>query len=204
MDAWFKWITTLQAIAQNGLAYTKNPYDVERFQQIEAITAEMLEHLTHTPAREILDYFAKESGYATPKLDVRGAVIQNNKILLVRERADNGWTLPGGWADVNATPGENVIKEIREESGYHAKVIKLAALYDRQKHTHSEQWPHIYKAFFLCEITGGEPQENLEISAIDFFPLDALPELSLPRVTPDQIARMFVHAKNLSLPTDYD
>lgn len=204
MDKWLKNITTLQALAQNGLAYTTNPYDVERFQQINQITAEMLHDITTTPVQQIMNYFAKESGYATPKMDVRGAVIQNNKILLVQERVDNGWTLPGGWADVNISAAENIVKEIQEESGYSARVIKLAALYDRQKHAHPEQWPHIYKVFFLCEITGGAPQENLEIAAVDFFPLDALPPLSLPRVTADQIARMFVHAKNPELPTDFD
>jgi ADP-ribose pyrophosphatase YjhB (NUDIX family) len=204
MHNWTKWITDLQALAQNGLAYTQNPFDVERFQRIQQISAEMLEHITEIPHEKISGYFAQESGYATPKLDVRGAVFREDKILLVRERADQRWSLPGGWADVNESAAECTVKEIYEESGYLTKAIKLAALYDRQKHPHPCQWPHIFKAFFICELTGGAAKENLEISEIDFFPLDALPELSLPRVTEWQISRMFAHWKNPELPTEFD
>lgn len=203
-DNWLKWITSLQAIAQSGLTYTQNPYDIERFKQMQTIVAEMLEHITDVPQQKISQFFAREQGYATPKLDVRGALFKDNKILLVQERVDGCWTLPGGWADINESPAENIVKEIFEESGYESRVVKLAALYDRQKHDHPHQWPHIYKAFFLCEITGGAPLINLEVSAIDFFALDNLPPLSLPRVTAKQIARMFEHAKNLTLPTDFD
>jgi ADP-ribose pyrophosphatase YjhB (NUDIX family) len=152
----------------------------------------------------IRDLFAGQVGYATPKIDVRGAVFRDDAILLVKERSDGCWTLPGGWADVGDSPAEAVVREIAEESGYLTRAVKLLALYDRNKHGHPPIPDHAYKLFFLCEIIGGAPAESTETNGVGFFAEDELPNLSLTRVTPAQIARLFAHNRNPNLPTDFD
>lgn len=201
---WLKWMTELQAIAQNGLAYANNPYDIHRFETIRHISAEIAAQYANLPHQEVIELFAAEISYATPKIDVRGAVFRDNKILLVKERADDLWTLPGGFADVNESPSESCIREIVEESGYETKAVKLLAFYDMRKHDHPRQWPHIYKAVFLCELTGGEAKTSIETSDVSFFAENEIPDLSLPRVTPVQISRFFEHAKHPEWPTDFD
>jgi ADP-ribose pyrophosphatase YjhB (NUDIX family) len=204
MNDWLKWITTLQALSQNGLTYAEDPFDVERYEAIHQISTEMLTNISSLSHKEILELFVQEKGYATPKMDVRAGVIKEGKILMVREKSDGLWSLPGGWADVNLSPSESIEKEIREESGYIAKARKLVALYDLRKHSHPTHFYHIYKSLFLCDLEGGEPQINIEISAIDFFAPDDLPPLSLPRVVPSQIAKLFEHYANPDLPTEFD
>ena len=137
-------------------------------------------------------------------LDAAMQVFTEKGILMVRERRDGLWTLPGGWADVNDTPSEAVEKEIRQESGYEAKASKLVAVYDRNQHGHPPYVFHVYKLFFLCELTGGAPAASIETDGVDFFAEDDLPGLSLPRVTPAQIKQMFAHYRNPDLPTDFD
>jgi hypothetical protein len=126
-------ITELQAIAQTGIAYSRDPYDIGRFNRILEICAQMLSENSSHQYTEILELFSRDKGYATPKVDVRAAIFKNNKILLVKEATDNLWSLPGGWADVNLSPAENAIKEIGEETGYKAEIIKLIGIYDRNK-----------------------------------------------------------------------
>src|SRR5262249_51777447 len=145
-----------------------------------------------------------EQGYATPKIDVRGAVFDANRVLLVREQSDGLWTLPGGWADVGESPTEAVVREIREESGFETQVCKLVALYDRRKHAHPPMLFHVYKALFLCDILGGRASPGLETSAAVFFGRDELPQLSIARVTLYQIDRLFAHHANRGLPTEFD
>lgn len=153
----------------------------------------------------VLELYAQEAGYATPKVDVRGAVFRDNAILLVREASDGRWALPGGWADVHDSPSESVVREIAEESGFETKVRKLAAVLDRSRHPHVPVRPfHIYKMFFVCELTGGAPRPNHEIQDVGFFEEDAIPELSLGRVLPFQIERMFAHWRRPDLPTEFD
>jgi ADP-ribose pyrophosphatase YjhB (NUDIX family) len=135
---------------------------------------------------------------------VRGVVFSNQKILLVKERSDGKWTLPGGWADINESASEAVKREVWEESGFDVQVVKLLAFSDKQKHDHPPHLPHTYKAFFLCQIVDGKPTPSVETSAVEFFTDNNLPDLSLPRVTPKQIARIFEHAANLDWPTDFD
>ncbi|MCB0307182.1 MAG: NUDIX domain-containing protein, partial [Calditrichaeota bacterium] len=159
---------------------------------------------SNLPPAQIVDILRREAGYPTPKVDVRGAVFRNNQILLVRERSDGRWTLPGGWADVNETPAECVVKEVREESGYHTRAVKLLAVWDKSQHSHPEHFFHTYKLFFRCEITGGAPAESLETDGVDFFNEDNLPPLSTDRTTPEQIRRMFVHYRNPDLATEFD
>jgi ADP-ribose pyrophosphatase YjhB (NUDIX family) len=140
----------------------------------------------------------------TPKVDVRGGVFDGDKVLLVRERSDGRWTLPGGWVDVNDAPSEAVVREIFEESGYRAKATKLAMLVDKNKHPHPPSVHHIYKLFFLCELTGGAPRTSNETDGVDFFPVHSLPELSVGRALSSQIERLYEHQLNRGLPTDFD
>ncbi len=199
-----KWASEIQSISQNGLTFAQSDYDKERYQQLQNIAAHMMASISDMPVEKILGLFHDQSGYATPKVDVRGAIFQGDKVLMVKETTDGRWTLPGGWADRDYSPAYCVQKEIFEESGFEAKVLKLVALYDKWKHEHPKQWPHTYKCFFLCEITGGEPRTSIETSAVEFFPINALPELSLPRVTAAQIQRCYAHFLNLDLATDFD
>ncbi|MBH8561828.1 NUDIX hydrolase [Nostoc sp. CENA67] len=201
---WLEWAQKLQAIAQIGLTYSEGPYDIERYKQLRAIAAEIMATYSKVEHGYVLDLFAQEIGYATPKVDVRGAVFRDNTILLVKERADGYWTLPGGWADVGESPSEVVVKEIFEESGYQTRPIKLLAVYDRDKQGHPPFPFYIYKLFFQCEIIGGSPSTSLETEEVNFFLEDALPELSLGRVLPAQITRLFHHYRHPDLPTDFD
>lgn len=195
----------LQALAQTGLAYTTGPYDRERYEAVSGIAAELMAMQCATPPETFRQLFAAQDGYATPKVDVRAAVFREGKVLLVREAADGLWTMPGGWADVNDTPTDAVEREALEESGFRVRAVKLAAVFDRAKHGHEPPFPfHIYKLFFLCEIRGGSPRTSVETLAVDFFAQDALPPLSTSRLVPAQVLRMFAHAANPALPTDFD
>jgi ADP-ribose pyrophosphatase YjhB (NUDIX family) len=205
LPKWLEWARRLQAISQNGLVYARNEFDIERYQAIRQIAAEMMALGSNTQPHRILDLFAGEVGYATPKVDVRGVVFRDDALLLVREREDNRWTLPGGWADVNETPSEAVVREVFEESGYQTYAVKLLALYDRSKHAHVPPFPfHIYKLFFLCEITGGESGRSAETAEAAFFRAGEIPELSVSRVTASQVARFFEHLRHPEWPTEFD
>jgi len=194
----------MQALSQTGLTYAGDPYDRARYEELREIAAEMLAAPLAAAPSELAGLFRAEEGYATPKVDVRGVVIQDEQVLLVRERSDGLWTLPGGWADVGDTPSRSVEREIWEESGYEAKAVKLLALYDRNLHDHPPMAFHVYKAFFRCEITGGARALSNETDGVDFFALNALPPLSVERVTAGQIARFFDHARHPNWPTDFD
>jgi len=202
---WLAWARKLQAIAQSGLAYCKDHFDIERYHQIRGIAAEMMMTGTSLPAdASIGQIFASQEGYATPKVDVRVAAFRDGKVLLVREASDHCWTLPGGWADVGEPPSVAAARETREESGFEVRVTKVAALYDRELHGHPYFAFHAYKVFFLAEVLGGSAQSSHETLGADFFPDDAIPPLSLSRVTPNQVAHMFEHYRNPELPTSFD
>jgi ADP-ribose pyrophosphatase YjhB (NUDIX family) len=201
---WLRWVQRLQAIAQNGLAYSQDPFDRERFEQVRSVAADILAAASPLDPALIRDLLWGERGYATPKIDVRGAVFQGQRLLLVREASDGLWTLPGGWADVRESPTAAVGREIWEESGFTTTVTKLIALYDRQKHAHPPMFFHVYKAFFLCDLVGGSATLSHETSAVEFFGLADLPQLSTPRVTAQQIERCFAHYLNPALPTEFD
>jgi ADP-ribose pyrophosphatase YjhB (NUDIX family) len=201
---WLDWTQRLQAIAQNGLTYARDPYDVERYEQIRDLAAEIATAHTDSGLEYIRGLFAQQAGYATPKVDVRGAVFRDDMILLVKERSDGGWTLPGGWADVGDSPADAVVREIAEESGYQTRAVKLLAFYDRNRHGHPPYPFHAYKIFFQCELIGGAAATSGETEEVGFFSEDALPELSLTRVMPAQIARLFEHYRHPEWPTDFD
>jgi ADP-ribose pyrophosphatase YjhB (NUDIX family) len=204
MDRWLEWARRLQAIAQNGLTYADNHFDRERYAAVREVAAEMTATHSDTKLEFVRDLFAQEVGAATPKVDVRAAVFRDNSILLVQERSDGLWTLPGGWADVNESPSEAVVREVYEESGYRTRAVKLLGFYDRDRHGHPPFPFHVYKLFFQCELVGGAPAPSHETEAVGFFREDALPELSLPRVMPAQIARSFEHLRHPEWPTDFD
>ncbi|HEX2887084.1 NUDIX hydrolase [Vineibacter terrae] len=205
---WLTWARQLQAIAQTGLAFSRDVYDRERYEAIRALAAQIMTEHSDADLRHVEGLFAGQAGYATPKVDVRAAVFRDDgRILLVRETADGGrWTLPGGWADVNQSPRESVVREVREEAGVEVSVRKLAAVYDRERHPHRPPYPfHIYKLFFVCDLIGGDPRPGVETSEAAFFAARDVPaDLSLSRVLPQQISRMFEHAAAPDLPTDFD
>lgn len=200
----FEWARKVQAIAQNGLAFATNPYDRERYEQLADLVSQILASEIGYPESTAQKLWQHEEGYATPKVDVRGALFRGPKILMVRERSDGRWTLPGGWADINDSPSEAVVREIYEESGFKSRVIKLAAVYDRNRHDHPPMLYHVYKLFFLCEEVGGEAATSEETDEIGFFALDELPELSTARITQGQIERLFEHEFRRELPADFD
>lgn len=149
--------------------------------------------------------FDAQCGYATPKLDIRGVIFNDEKVLLVRELADGGrWTLPGGWVDINESPSHAVEREVLEEAGKLVKARKLLAVYDRNQHGHPPTVFHSYKIFVLCDLLGEATASVLETSDPTFFLLSEMPELSPSRVTPEEISRMFEHLHDPSLPTFFD
>jgi ADP-ribose pyrophosphatase YjhB (NUDIX family) len=203
-QGWLDWARRVQALAQNGLTYTEGAFDRERYLELRRIAAEMLAAVSVADADRIEELLSMEEGYATPKVDVRGVVLRGDGILLVREAEDGLWTLPGGWADGGNTPSEAVVAEIREESGYETRAVRLLAVLDRDRHGHPPLRWHVYKLFVLCELIGGEPRHSLETTGVGFFHPDALPPLSLGRVTAGQIRRMLALAGDPSAPPDLD
>ena len=202
---WLDWAKELQAIAQNGLTFAKDPFDIDRYRRIRELAAEMMARGSDTPFESVRRLFEGETGYTTPKVDTRGVVFREGCILLVQERSDGGWTLPGGWADPLESVTESVVREVREESGYETRAVKLLAVYDRSKHPHEPPMPHhVYKLFVRCELIGGAPADSVETGSAQFFAEDAIPPLSRTRVTSGQVARMFDHLRHPDLPTDFD
>jgi ADP-ribose pyrophosphatase YjhB (NUDIX family) len=201
---WLDWARRLQAIAQNGLTYATNHFDVDHYRAVHKVAAEMMASNSETDWSQIQQLLDGESGYATPKIDVRGVVFRNKELLLVRELEDNRWTLPGGWADVGESPGEAVTREVFEESGYQTRAVKLLAVYDRARHAHVPHPFHIYKLFFLCEIVGGSAADSVETKDAAFFEEGNIPELSVSRTTAAQISRLFEHHRHPEWQTDFD
>lgn len=204
VSQWLEWVRKLQAIAQNGLTYAENYFDRERYEAVREIAAEMMAAYSGSELESVRNLFARQAGAATPKVDVRAAVFQDGAVLMVKERSDGCWTLPGGWADVNEAPSEAIVREVYEESGYRTRVVKLLAFFDRDLHGHPPYPFHVYKVFFQCELAGGVALPSEETEAVAFFREDALPDLSLTRVTPSQIVRLFEHYRHPDWPTDFD
>jgi ADP-ribose pyrophosphatase YjhB (NUDIX family) len=201
---WLQWTKTLQSIAQNGLTFAQNPYDRERYTHVQRVAAEIMSAYSGTDFAQALDFFQREQGYATPKVDVRGAIFRNNEILMVLERDDGRWSLPGGWADVGETPAEVAEREVLEESGYRARAVRLLAVYDRDRQGHPPLPFHVYKIFLQCDLLDDSPTPHADCGDAAFFPEGKLPELSLTRVTQAEIARTFEHLHDPRLPADFD
>lgn len=201
------WLTIgreLRALAQTGLTFSRDPYDRQRYERIRELAASLIAHGSTEEYSVLLEIFRHETGYSTPKVDVRAAAFVEGRVLLVREISDGAWTLPGGWADVNESAAESAVREVAEESGYQARVVKLAAVYDYRKRNRPHHLDSIYKLFFICELTGGSARASIETSEAAFFTRDALPPLSTGRTSAEQIERMFQHAEQADLPTDFD
>lgn len=204
-EKWLVWVKQLQAIAQIGLTYTEDAYDRERYEQIQVLAAEIAAEYTGVAQGNIEKLFQHERGYATPKVDVRGAVFNDaGQVLLVKEARSGEWTLPGGWADVWDTPAQGVEREIREESGYDATATKLVACYDRTNQGYRSSEFSIYKLFFLCTLQGGSAQTSHETTEVSFFAADALPPLDEGRTLKKHLLRCFAHYQDSSLPTEFD
>ena len=194
----------LKAIAQIGLTLSEDAFDRQRYARIQELSATLIAKGSDGDAAQVLELFQREVGYATPKVDVRGAAFREGRVLLVREVSDGGWTLPGGWADVNQTAAECVIREISEESGFQARVLRLAAVHDYRKRNRLHHIDSIYKMFFICELVGGSARPSQETSDVGFFSRSELPMLSAGRTTAEQIELMFRHAEHPELPADFD
>lgn len=189
-ETWLSWAIELQALAQAGLFYSKDIYDIERFSRIREIAAEMIASPAGLPLERVKDLFCNETGYQTPKLDTRAAVFQQDKILLVQE--NNGlWSLPGGWVDVDLSVGENTIKEVKEEAGLDVRTRMVIAVQDRKKHNPEIYAYNICKVFVLCDLLGGSFQANSETIASGWFTMDSLPPLSENKNTRSQIQMCF-------------
>ncbi len=201
---WLDWAQRLQALAQTGRNFTGDPFDRQRYDTVHQIVAEMLAAGAELPPGGVPELIPPEYGYITPKVDVRAAVFRDERILLVLERADGRWTLPGGWADVGDRPSLAAEREVLEESGYEVRATKLAAVLDRRGHGHPPMVLHAWKLFFLCDLLGGEARTSIETDAVQFFGEDEIPDLSEGRVTRSQVALMFAHHRDRGSPTTFD
>ena len=201
---WLRWVKQLQAIAQDGLTYATDDYDVGRYEQLRDIAAEILAVHSTGELENAHRLLELETGPATPKVDVRAAVFDGGRILLVKEPDDGGWSLPGGWADIGETPAEAAVREVREESGYRVRAVRLLSAYDRDRQGHTPIPYPVYKLVFLCEVMDRTPARAVDADGVGFFGEHELPELSLSRVIPDQIERLFEHHRRPDMPADFD
>lgn len=204
MDKWLKWAMEIQSLAQIGLAYTDDAYDVERYTRLREIAAEILAQKSDLNLETVKNLFCSETGYQTPKIDTRAAVFENGKILLVHE--NNGtWSLPGGWCDVLESVKSNTLKELKEETGLDAQAVKLIAVQDRNKHNKPVYAYGVCKIFVLCNVIGGKFEENIETTEIKYFSLDELPDhLAEEKVNKEQIKMCFEAYNDENWQTQFD
>jgi ADP-ribose pyrophosphatase YjhB (NUDIX family) len=201
---WLEWAREIQALAQTGYHYSENEYQRERYQRLTEIAAEIVSDHTGLEASRLVETFHAQIGYATPRVDVRGAVFNEGKLLLVRERMDGGWTLPGGWADVGDVPSQAAEREVREEAGFRVKARKVIGVYDANRVGPLELF-HAFKIVFLCDLIDGEARPSHETSEVAFFGQDEIPEtLSGERTRPRQISDAFATLNDQNLPTIFD
>ena len=189
-NQWLEWAVRLQSLAQNGLAYSKDVFDIQRFEEIRQIAAEMLVSPSGLPLEKVEELFCNESGYQTPKIDTRAAIFKDGRILLVQE-SDGRWALPGGWCDVDQSVMDNTIKEVKEEAGLDVSAEKVIAILDKAKNNPAKSAHRVTKVFILCKSLGGAFVPNAETVTSDYFALDELPVLSEGKTTAQQIALCF-------------
>lgn len=200
---WLEWAKELQFIAQVGLTYSKDVFDLERFQRIREISAEILNSYTELPLEKIQNLFCNEDGFQTPKLDTRAAIFKDDKILLVKE--NNGrWSLPGGWVDANQTIKSNTEKEVKEEAGLDVEAIKIIAVQDRNHHNSPPYAYNICKVFMLCEVKGGSFQPNSETTASGYFALNEIELLAEEKNNKQQIEMCFAAYRNPNWQATFD
>jgi ADP-ribose pyrophosphatase YjhB (NUDIX family) len=198
------WAREIQALSQTGLTFATSEYEVQRNRRLAEIAAEIIEEHTGLPQEPIVESFLMQPGYATPKVDVRGAVVRDGQILLVQERADGRWTMPGGWADVGDLPSEMVVREVWEESGFRVEPRKVVGVFDANRSGRPLELYHAYKIVFLCEITGGEARPSNETAAVGFYDFDNLPPLSSNRTHPRHLAEVHAHLQDPNRPAAFD
>jgi ADP-ribose pyrophosphatase YjhB (NUDIX family) len=200
---WLAWAQEIFSLSQSGLTYSGNQYDIERYKRLQEITAEIIESQSEISKESALDSFSMQAGYITPKVDVRGAVIHEGKILLIQERADEQWAMPGGWADLGDSPANVAEREVWEESGFRVKAEKVVAVIDANRIQPMEFY-HAYKLIFLCRLLEGEPRTSYETLAVDFFDPAHLPPLSFYRTNEDMLQEVFAHVADPDRPTAFD
>jgi ADP-ribose pyrophosphatase YjhB (NUDIX family) len=200
---WLGWAREIFSLSQSGLTYSGNPFDIERYQRLQEITAEMIESQSAISKESVLDSFSMQAGYITPKVDVRGAVVHEGKILLIQEKADGKWAMPGGWADLGNSPASVAEREVWEESGFRVKAEKVVAVIDANRIEPLEFY-HAYKIIFLCRLLHGEPRTSHETLAVDFFELNHLPPLSFYRTNEEMLQEVFAHVENPYRPAAFD
>jgi len=201
---WLRWAQRLQAIAQDGLTYAHDDYDLGRYEQLRELAAEILAAHSTGTLEEARNLLILETGPATPKVDVRAAVFDDDRILLVRELGEAGWSVPGGWADVGESPSEAATRETLEESGYGVRPVRLLAAYDRDRHDHPPIAYHVYKLIYLCELMPEERLTDVDARGVRFFGEQEIPDLSVTRITRAQISRLFAQHRDPSIPTEFD
>jgi ADP-ribose pyrophosphatase YjhB (NUDIX family) len=200
---WMDWAREIFSLSQSGLTYSQNEYDLDRYKRLQAITAEMIASESAIAKESALESFSMQAGYITPKVDVRGAVVRDGKILLIQERADDKWAMPGGWADLGNSPASVAEREVWEESGYRVKAEKVVAVIDANRIEPFEFY-HAYKLIFLCKLLEGEPRTSYETLAVDFFDPNHLPPLSSYRTNEGMIQEVFAHLQDPNRPTAFD
>lgn len=203
-EKWLEWAEKLQSVAQAGLAFSENQYDIDRYKQIRALSVQIIHEYTEINHEKIRDLFASETGYQTPKVDIRASVFRDEKILMVREKIDGAWSLPGGWADVNSSVSESAIRECLEEAGARVKPKRIIAIHQADKH-YDFPYPYtIYKIFIECDLIENNFTENTETLEAGFFSFDSLPPLSTERNTMEQIGLCFEAKKHALFEADFD
>ena len=200
---WIDWAREIFSLSQSGITYSGNQYDIERYKRLQEITAEIIESHSEISKESALNSFSMQAGYITPKVDVRGAVVQDGEILLIQERADGMWAMPGGWADLGDSPSSIVEREVWEESGFRVKAEKVVAVIDANRIEPFEFY-HAYKIIFLCTLLDGEPRTSHETLAVDWFDLDRLPPLSVYRTNEAMLQEVLAHVENPQRPTAFD
>jgi ADP-ribose pyrophosphatase YjhB (NUDIX family) len=193
---WLTWAREIQALSQTGLTFTSSEYEIQRYQRLTEIAAEIVQDYTGLPEGQVLEDFYMQPGYATPKVDVRGALVRDGQILLVQERVDERWCMPGGWADVGDLPSEMVVREVWEESGFHVLPRKVVGVFDANRSGRPLELYHAYKVVFLCDLTGGEARPSNETLDVGFFPFDDLPTLSTNRTHQRHLAEVQAHLED--------
>lgn len=198
-------VKRIKAISETGLVYAQDPYDQERYEELKAISLQLMGQLGNVPMKALEDFFMPQEDYPTPKVDVRAFVLnEKDEILMARESIDGKWTIPGGWADIGSTPSETAVREVKEETGIEVEAIRLLAVYDKREHPHPPAPLYVYKLIFLCQMTGGELQAGFDMLDAGFFPLDNLPELSEERILEEQIHALFKNAKSTETKVYFD
>lgn len=200
---WLEWAREIYSLSQVGLTYNTNEFDIQRYKRLQEIAAEILESESELAKETVLESFSMQAGYVTPKIDVRGAVVHENKILLIQERMDEKWAMPGGWADLGNAPASVAEREVWEESGFRVKAERVVAVIDANRIQPMEFY-HAYKIIFLCTLLDGEPRTSYETLAVDFFDLKDLPPLSIYRTNESMLREVFAHVDNPARPTLFD